>query len=184
MSNKAVEGNVITAEFQAAAESFMQQFVNGAAHAAREVPPITPDEVRLRLERRMREQRAAEADEREREREERRAERREERAERAAAEAAQRSWVAFIDARIAAEREFLLEVVTRALGDLNEDIARNVQNAIRLAFLERGGWMPRVCGMHDEKRAYSALGIVTKDGTAVRCQKPIETYRQPFCTRT
>ena len=78
-------------------------------------------------------------------------------------------WDAYFRGLIAEERRFTTELLNEAfpaiLGDLWKDIEKEVKSAIRLAFLERAGWTPRVRGTWVETEKYQALDLVAKDGT-------------------
>ena len=83
-------------------------------------------------------------------------------------------WVRFFDERLAEERRFTTELLNEAfpavIGDLWGDIEREVKQAIRLAFLERGGWTPRIRGTRVSTEKYQALDLVARDGTIWLCK--------------
>ena len=83
-------------------------------------------------------------------------------------------WVRFFDERLAEERRFTTELLNEAfpavIGDLWGDIEREVKQAIRLAFLERGGWTPRIRGTWVSTEKYQALDLVARDGTIWLCK--------------
>ena len=81
---------------------------------------------------------------------------------------------AYFRGLIAEEREFTTELLNQAfpaiISDLWNDIEREVKQAIRLAFLERAGWTPRIRGTWVETEQYQALDIVARDGGLFLCK--------------
>ena len=83
-------------------------------------------------------------------------------------------WVQYFEDRLAEERRFTIELLNEAfptiIGDLWGDIEKEVKQAIRLAFLERAGWTPRIRGTWVETEKYQALDLVARDGTIWLCK--------------
>ena len=83
-------------------------------------------------------------------------------------------WVRYFEDRLADERRFVTQLLNEAfpavISDLWGDIEREVKQAIRLAFLERAGWAPRICGTWTEGKTYEALDVVAKDGGLFLCK--------------
>ena len=99
---------------------------------------------------------------------------RQQRARRRAEREASQNWDAYFRGLIAEEREFTTELLNQAfpaiISDLWNDIEREVKQAIRLAFLERAGWTPRIRGTWFETEQYQALDIVARDGGLFLCK--------------
>jgi hypothetical protein len=104
--------------------------------------------------------------------EQRRAAREEERQRRErAAHAASRDWDAHIRGivarELAEEHERMLTLLEGALAVIADDLRQETVDAIRLAFLERGGGLtPRVRGTYRPDEKYERLDIVVCNGAA------------------
>lgn len=65
----------------------------------------------------------------------------------------------------ARQRELSAKAIDEAIDKLRAEIETKIAEAIRVAFLERAGWTPRMCGTWTEGRAYQSLDLVACDGT-------------------
>jgi hypothetical protein len=87
-------------------------------------------------------------------------------------------WETYIQRSIASaivtERDFLVEVVGEAIREaldaMWKDIEAETKRAIKMAFLERSGWAPRIRGTWAAQTEYSALDIVARDGGLYICK--------------
>ena len=92
----------------------------------------------------------------------------ERRAQREAARAACSLDEARIEELLQFERDVTNETVGTLIGemisDLRKELEKKMQISLRIALLEQGGMLPKVCGTWDADRTYDALSICTKDG--------------------
>lgn len=97
-----------------------------------------------------------------------------ERENRARTARASHNWDAHVRGLIAEEHERMVDLLEQAfgevVGDLWSDFREELKRAIKLAFLERPGFVPRVMGTWREGEKYEPLDVVARDGGLFMCK--------------